>query len=297
MDVDVLVALGVAVGVDVGLVDSRRPGADLVAEALLRVPDHVIDGLLDRRRAVPRRQLLEPSDADPAGPDLGAYVAHVGGQAVVGLEHVQDVAALLARLNDLDRGETDALGPHVEGVHGVAAGGRAAGVAVMALNGNHEDKLAVGVEDRGEDVVVGQVPAAVVGVVGEDHVPVGEAVLTEEVQGEAHRQRRTQHELRNARAQGGEPSLPVHDRGVALVRLVEDRRRGGQADVGGHLDAGGLHRPADDLGGHRVDVGRPPALRRPPPRFGELGQVHWLLHGHLWNSADIVRVISRPPKG
>ena len=62
----------------------------------------------------------------------------------------------------------------------------------MALDRDDEDELAIGVEDRGEDVVVGQVPAAVVGVVGEDHVPVGEAVLTEEVEGEAHRQCRAQ---------------------------------------------------------------------------------------------------------
>ena len=108
-------------------------------------------------------------------------------------------------------------------------------------------------DDRGEHVVVGQVPAAVVRVVGHEDVALAELVDAEEVEGEAHRQRRGQHELRDADAERGEPALAVEDGGVALVGLVEDRRGGRPRDVHRHLEADGLHGPADDLGGHRVD--------------------------------------------
>ena len=71
----------------------------------------------------------------------------------------------------------------------VAARRAAAGVGVMALDGRDQHALAV-VEDRREDVVVGQVAAAVVRIVGDQHVAVEEAVLAEELDREAHRQRR-----------------------------------------------------------------------------------------------------------
>ncbi len=133
----------------------------------------------------------------------------------------------------------------------VAARRAAAGVGVMALDRCDQHALAV-VEDRREDVVVGQVAAAVVGVVRDQHVAVEEAVLAEELDGEAHRQRGREHELRDADGQRGELPARVEDRGVALVRLVQDRRRGGEAHVRRHLVADGLERPEDDLAGDRV---------------------------------------------
>ena len=52
---------------------------------------------------------------------------------------------------------------------------------------------------------------------------------------------------------GIKPAVRVEDGRVALVGLVEDRCRGGPRDVGGHLEADGLHRRPDDRGGHGVD--------------------------------------------
>ena len=115
-----------------------------------------------------------------------------------------------------------------------------------------EHELAVDVDGR-EDVVVGQVPAAVVRVVGDEDVARPELVDAEEVEREAHRQGRGEHELRDADRQRRQAALGVDDRGVALVRLVEDRRRGRARDVGRHLPAHRLHRPADDLGGDGID--------------------------------------------
>ena len=104
-----------------------------------------------------------------------------------------------------------------------------------------------------EHVVVGEVAAAVVRVVGDEHVALAELVDAEELEREAHRQRRREHELRDADRQRGEAALRVEDRGVALVRLVEDRRGRGARHVRGHLEADGLHAAADDLGGDRID--------------------------------------------
>ena len=72
-------------------------------------------------------------------------------------------------------------------------------------------------EDGREHVVVGEVAAAVVRVVGDEHVALAELVDAEELEREAHRQRRGEHELRDADRQRGEPALRVEDGGVALV--------------------------------------------------------------------------------
>ena len=60
------------------------------------------------------------------------------------------------------------------------------------------------------------------------------------------------HELRDAHRQRREPAARVEHGGVALVRLVQDRRRRGERDVGRHLEGDRLHVAADDLGGDRV---------------------------------------------
>ena len=67
-------------------------------------------------------------------------------------------------------------------------------------------RRAVGVvgEHGREHVVVGEVAAAVVRVVGDEHVALAELVDAEELEREAHRQRRREHELRDADRQRGE---------------------------------------------------------------------------------------------
>ena len=111
-----------------------------------------------------------------------------------------------------------ALAPDVGGGDVVAAGHAAAGVAVVALDARDQHHAppagaagSVG-EHRREHVVVGEVAAAVVRVVGDEHVALAELVGAEELEREAHRQRRREHELRDADRQRGEPALRVEDR-------------------------------------------------------------------------------------
>src|SRR5207302_9646066 len=135
--------------------------------------------------------LAESAGGQLGGPDLGPQVAEEADQAVVGGECVEDVAPLLAAVDDLDDGPANALAPDVVGGDVVAAGDGPAGVAVVALDGGQQDEPAILVagglgpgEHGGEHVVVGQVAAAVVGVVGDEDVA-GAELGAHELEGEA----------------------------------------------------------------------------------------------------------------
>jgi hypothetical protein len=255
VDVDVLVALRVVVDVGVRLVDAVRPARDLRLEAPLRVLDDVVGRGADGLGAIAATDLLEAARADLGGADLRAEVAEKGRRAVVRREHVRDVLPLDAPLEHLDRGEAHALGPDVGRVDVVAARRAAAGIRVVTLDRSDQHHLAV-VKDGRVDVVVGQVSATVVGIVAEEDVTLEEAVPPEELEREADRQGAREHELRDPHGQRGEAAARVEDGRVPLVRLVQDRGRRGQRDVGRHLEGDRLHRSPDDPRGDRVDAGR-----------------------------------------
>ena len=109
------------------------------------------------------------------------------------------------------------------------------------------------VEDRGEDVEIREMAATVVRVVGDDHVA-GLELVAEEVDGEPDGQGARQHELRDADRERGQAALRVEDRGVALVGLVQDRRRRRPGHVGRHFEADGLHGRSDDLCCDEIDL-------------------------------------------
>jgi hypothetical protein len=169
------------------------------------------------------------------------------------LAHRQhDIAPLLPRVDDLEQRVARALAPDVLGEHVVAARHGAARVAVVALGRGEEQQHALVVEHRAEHVEVGEVPTPVVRVVGDDHVARMQ-LAGEELTREAHRQRGREHELRDADGKRGQTAVTGEDRGVALVRLVEDARRRSPRHVGGHLEADGLHRRAHHDRRHRID--------------------------------------------
>ncbi len=157
-----------------------------------------------------------------------------------------------AALDDLQEWVPRAFGPDVLRVHVVSTGERAAGVPVVTLDRRDQEQLAVGGEDGREHVEVGQVPATGVRVVGDEHVT-GIQLAFEELQAEAHRERRRQHELGDPHRERGEPAAAVEDRRVAFVRLVQDRGRGGPRHERRHLEADRLHPRPDHLRGDRVE--------------------------------------------
>ncbi len=134
-------------------------------------------------------------------------------RTVVHAHQIRDVLSFLAAFVDLHRREAHALSPDVAGVGVVAAAHAAVGVGVMALDAGDEHQLAV-VEDGREDVVVRPMPAAMIRIIGDEHVAVVEAVRSKELQREAYRQRRAEHELRDADTEDG--GHPEASRMVAL---------------------------------------------------------------------------------
>ncbi len=273
---DVGVPERVVVDIGVGLVLAVGPLRDLFAETPGRVVDHVVDGVFDRADAVTVDELAEPLRTELRRTDLRAQVADVARDAVVDLQRVQHVATLHAAVEHLHDRPTHAFAPDVGGGDVVAAGNTAAGVAVVALDARDQHHPAPArsggvVGEHGcEDVVVGEVTAAVVRVVRDEHVAFVELLGTEELEREAHGQRGGEHELRDADRQCGQAAPRVEHGGVALVRLIEDRGRGGTGDVLGHLETDGLHSAPDHLGRHEIDGRR---IRDAAPATGEPYQV------------------------
>ena len=201
-----------------------------------------------------RGELLQPRRAQLGGSDLGAQVADEAGEPVVGPHGQDDVPALVPAVDDLQQRVARALAVHVLGHGVVAARHGPAGVAVVALNGGDQEQFAFVVEHRGEDVEVREMAAAVVRVVGDDHVA-GLQLVAEEVDGEADGKGARQHELGDADRECGQPALGVEDRGVPLVGLVQDRRRRRAGHVGRHFEADRLHGRSDDLCCDEIDLG------------------------------------------
>ena len=186
MDVDVLVPLRILVDVHIRLICPIGPAPHLLFEAPRGVADHVVDRAANRLGAVAGDHLLETFHAELGGAHLSAQVADEGRRAVVRLHEVGDVAALDPLLEDLHRREAHSLRPDVARVDVVAARHGSAGVGVMALDRGDEHHLPLE-ENRREDVVVGEMTAAVVGIVGDQHIAIVQTVATEEVEREAHR--------------------------------------------------------------------------------------------------------------
>ena len=298
VQVDVGVAERVVVDVGVALVHAVGPLRDFLAEAAGRVVDHRVDARFDGLGAVAVDDLGEVLHAELCGADLRVQVADVARDAVVGLECVQHVAPFDAAVDHLHDRPAHALAPDVGGGDVVAAGHAAAGVAVMALDARdqHHAPGAVGTvgEHGREHVVVGEVAATVVRVVGDEHVALVELVDAEEVEREPHRQGRREHELWDADRQRGQAARRVEHGGVALVRLVEDRRGGGARHVLRHLEAHRLHAAPDHLGGHGVDGAR---LGQARPAAGEANEIDVCHAATTSGSASrvIVGELTEPP--
>jgi hypothetical protein len=92
-------------------------------------------------------------------------------------------------VHELDTGNDHPFGEELQRVHREAAGVLAAGIALMGLKRLDGDDLSLVVEDRGVDVVVGKVPAAVLRVVADQHVPGAPVVGLPVLEAVAHRER------------------------------------------------------------------------------------------------------------
>ena len=183
-------------------------------------------------------------------------IAGEGGEAVVAREQVDDIAPPLAAMGDLEARDGEPLGVDIGRVEGEAARILAAGIALMRLKRVDQDQLAIVVIDRRIDIIVGQMAAAIIGIVAEEEVagaPVIFVIVHQPVAGD---ELRRIGELRRADRYRGKAAMRVEHARIAFVRLVDHRRRRGAAEESGGLEAGRLERAPDDARGHRIDIGR-----------------------------------------
>ena len=166
MDVNVAVSHWVGIHVDVGLVGPVGPLGDLLGEAAAGVGNRPVHGRAHHVGAIVIDEGLQPLRAELGRTHLGPEVADESGQPVVCPHGQDDVTALDTTVHDLQERVPGTFAPDVLGEDVVATGHRTTGVTVMTLDGGDEDQPPVVVEDRAEDVEVGQVAAPVVGVVG-----------------------------------------------------------------------------------------------------------------------------------
>jgi hypothetical protein len=157
-------------------------------------------------------------------------------------------------VDQLEPGNDESLGIDLQRVHREAAGVLAPGVTLVGLEGLDDQQLAGVVEDGCVDAVVGQVAATVGRIVAHEDVACRPCVGLRVLESVAHGERRDEQQLGDPHREARQAPVGVHDAAVALVGLVDDRRRRGAAEVGRHLVADGLEGPAHDAGGDGVDL-------------------------------------------
>ena len=99
----------------------------------------------------------------------GEVAAEFPGVANVQRQQVEQIVAQLAGLVELDRRDAQPLLPDLGGGGIIGAMGGAADIALMRAHDGPEQPLAVG-EDRHEDGQIGQMAAAMIGIVEQDDV-------------------------------------------------------------------------------------------------------------------------------
>jgi hypothetical protein len=201
------------------------------------------------------RTVVDAALGDGAGGELGAQVAEdAAGEADVALDHAEQRGVGLAAFVEFQRRDAQALGEDFRAVRGVGAGHAAADIGVMADRGGIGDRrVLLGGEDRLEDEDVGQVHAAVVGVVQRQHVARGD-VAGEMAQGRLQCHRNAAQMAGQAEALRHQTALGVTDRGAVVHDVLEHPGIGGAVDRQGHLVADGGDRVAEQFGGDRIGL-------------------------------------------
>ena len=172
-DVDVVVAAAVVVEQRLAVVDAVRPFGDDRAGLPLGAVEHRLDRGVGDRPAELRGQRQKAPLADMGRADHRREIAaEIARMAHIGRDHLQHVAAHLAAVVEPQRRDADAFLPDVGGGGVVGAVRRPADIALMGAVDRPEARApSPGVlEHRHEGGQVGQVVAAVIGIVEQKYV-------------------------------------------------------------------------------------------------------------------------------
>src|SRR5882724_12420457 len=104
------------------------------------------------------------------GADHGGPIARKRREAVIALQQLDDVAALVAAVYQLDAGNRQALGENVRGLQSESTRVLAARIPLVSLQSLDQHQLTLVVKHRRIDVVIRQMAAAIVRVVSQKHI-------------------------------------------------------------------------------------------------------------------------------
>ena len=250
---DVESAMAVVVEDRLAVVDAIPPALDHRPHLALGAIEHGLDRGMGDRRAELREQRLQPPLADPGGADHRCEVApELARMADVQDDHLEHVGAQAAFLVELERRDADALLPDLGGARVVGAVRRAADVALVRTVDRPEGE-ALAIEHRHEGGEVGQMIAAVVGVVEQVDVarpdPVAEGVVHRFC-----RPRQGADVDRHVLGLSDQPALGVGECGREVPARVDDLGVGGAEHRLAHLLGDRMQAVLDDRDRDRVDV-------------------------------------------
>ena len=205
------------------LVDAVRNGCDLGPHPALRVVHQLVGRLIDEFAAVAIEQLEHTPLRDPQRADLGVEVApRVPRGAVVRHDQPPQLHVVLVSLDDLDRGDAQALLEDLGRVRGERPHRLAADLGQVADVRDEPEQLAL-VEDPTHDAVLGDVRAATVRIVVQHDVARLERLDTELLQRPADDEQ-ARGDLGGAElGLADHVSAPVEEDAREVQPLVEDR--------------------------------------------------------------------------
>ena len=252
-DLDVDGAVAVVVEHRLAAIDAVPPARDHRPHLALGAIEHGLDRGVGGGAAELGEQRAKAPLADPGGADHRREIAtKLARMADVEDDHLEHIGAQPALIVELERRDADALLPDLGGARVVGAMGGAADVALMrAVDRPEGQPLAV--EHRHEGGEIGQMVAAVIGVVEE--VDVARADLAAE--GVVHRFGRPGQGAdvdRHVLGLGDQAALGVGQRGREVAARVDDLRVGGAQHRLAHLLGDRVQAVLDHRDRDRVDA-------------------------------------------
>ena len=268
-DVHVLRAVAVVVEHCLAVVDPVLPAGDHRAYLALGAIQDGLDRGVRGRRAELLEQGRKAALADPRRADHGCEVAaKLPRMPHVQHDQIEHVLAQPARLVQPKRRNPDALLPDLGGARVVGAVRGAADVALMRAVDRPERQLLT-IEHRHERSQIGQMVAAVIGIVEQEHVA-RPHVAAEVVVHRTGRPGQRADVDRHVLGLGDQPPLGVAQRGREIAAGVDDLRVRGAQHRLAHLLGDRMQPVADHRDRDRID-----AVLRVLKQVDSLAQGRW----------------------
>ena len=217
MHLDIRRANRVSINQHRRLISTIGPCGEFGFHPRFGVVNRMVDRCLDFVRAVAGDQRLQPQRRLLHPADHRREITGDSGKAVVADNHVKHIASRFAAMHQLDAGELHPFGEHVGRLQRKAARVLAAGIALMGLQRDKQDQLAAGIIDWRVNAVIRQVPAAVIGIVRQQHIARTDLIFLHIHQRPAHHHLVDESQLRRANRAHRQPPVGIDDGGITFI--------------------------------------------------------------------------------